>query len=129
MTPAVLDRIAEELAEPEREHSAALERGELSSRAASSRPRGHLRCSCLHSVPVSIQDARVIFFLITGQVPYILLLTLVLALYLTVIELRELRPSKSWWAWWILLVVITHFIGYLILRAYVAIRRARSSRA
>jgi hypothetical protein len=83
----------------------------------------------LHSVPVSIQDGRVIFFLITGQVPYILLLTLVLAIYLTVIELRELRPSKSWWLWWILLVVITHFIGYLILRAYVAIRRARSSRA
>jgi hypothetical protein len=71
----------------------------------------------------------VIFFLLTGEVPYILLLTLALAIYLTVIELRELRPTKSWWAWWILLVILTHFIGYLILRAYVAIRRARRSRA
>lgn len=50
--------------------------------------------------------------------PPLMLVTLAIALYLTVIELRELRPHYLWWSWWILLVVMTHFIGYLILRGY-----------
>ena len=62
-----------------------------------------------------------------GAVP-ILLLTLAVALYLTVIELRELepRPHWKWWAWWLSLVFLTHFIGYLALRGYVAYRRRRA---
>ncbi len=59
-----------------------------------------------------------LIFLVLGFVPWILLLTLAVALYLTVIELRELRPHYVWWFWWILLVVMTHFVGYLILRVY-----------
>ena len=58
----------------------------------------------------------------------ILLLTLAIALYLTVIELRELRPAWKWWAWWLALVFLTHFVGYLALRAYVAYRRRHSAR-
>ena len=58
----------------------------------------------------------------------IVLLTLAVALYLTVIELRELRPHYLWWFWWLLLVVLTHFIGYLILRAYAVYRRRREAR-
>lgn len=56
---------------------------------------------------------------------WIMLLTLVLALYLTVVELRSIepRPHWKWWAWWLSLVFLTHFIGYLILRIYVAFRR------
>jgi hypothetical protein len=63
-----------------------------------------------------------------GAVP-IMLLTLAVALYLTVIELRELNVHWKWWAWWLSLVLLTHFIGYLILRLYVAFRRRYDARA
>jgi len=59
----------------------------------------------------------------------LLWLTLLLALYLTVIELRELRPHWKWWGWWLSLVFLTHFIGYLALRGYVAWRRWHRARA
>jgi hypothetical protein len=51
--------------------------------------------------------------------------TLAIALYLTVIELREFepRPHYAWWVWWLLLVFMTHFVGYLFLRAYAVYRR------
>ena len=63
--------------------------------------------------------------LLLGFAPIIMWLTLALALYLTVIELRELepRPHFVWWFWWLLLVLMTHFIGYLFLRAYAVYRR------
>ena len=71
----------------------------------------------------------VVYFAPAGQI--ILLLTLALALYLTVIELRELepRPHWSWWAWWLSLVFLTHFFGYLALRGYAAYRRWHRARA
>ena len=57
--------------------------------------------------------------LLPGRPPIVIvLLTLALALYLTVVELRELRPHYLWWFWWLLLVFLTHFAGYLALRAY-----------
>jgi hypothetical protein len=59
----------------------------------------------------------------------VLLLTLAVALYLTVIELRELRPHWKWWAWWLSLVFLTHFVGYLALRGYAAFRRRQQARA
>lgn len=64
-----------------------------------------------------------------GQI--ILLLTLAVALYLTVIELRDLmpRPHWKWWAWWLSAVFLTHFIGYLALRGYAAYRRWNRARA
>jgi hypothetical protein len=61
--------------------------------------------------------------------PWLLFLTLGLALYLSVIELRDLRPHWKWWAWWLSLVFLTHFVGYLILRGYVAFRRRNTARA
>jgi len=63
-------------------------------------------------------DARMLVFILLGWVPIPLLLALALALYLTVVELRELRPHWAWWAWWLLLVLMTHFVGYLMLRSY-----------
>lgn len=63
----------------------------------------------------------VIFLL--GFAPALMWLTLALALYLTVIELRELKPHYLWWSWWLLLVFMTHFVGYLILRAYAVYHR------
>ncbi len=62
---------------------------------------------------------------ILGFAPPLVLLTLALALYLTVIELREFepRPHYAWWIWWLLLVFLIHFVGYLFLRAYAVYRR------
>ena len=65
-------------------------------------------------------------FLLLGYAPWVLVLTLVIALYLTVVELRELRPHYVWWFWWLLLVVMTHFVGYLLLRGYVIARRLQA---
>ena len=53
----------------------------------------------------------------------VMFLTLAVALYLTVIELRGMNVHWKWWAWWLSLVFLTHFIGYLILRVYLAYRR------
>lgn len=60
-----------------------------------------------------------LLLIVLGFAPLLMLLTLGLALYLTVIELLETRPHFLWWFWWLLLVFMTHFIGYLIFRAYV----------
>jgi hypothetical protein len=75
------------------------------------------------------EDARVLVFLILGNAPILLLLTLAVALYLTVIELRDMQPPPhyTWWIWWLLLVFMTHFIGYLFLRAYGLYRRWNAS--
>ncbi len=59
----------------------------------------------------------------------IVLFTLALALYLTFVELRELRPHYLWWSWWLLLVFMTHFVGYLVLRGYAFYRRRSEARA
>jgi hypothetical protein len=71
-----------------------------------------------------------LLFFIPGAPPWpVILFTLALALYLTAIELRELRPHYLWWSWWFLLVVMTHFVGYVILRGYVFYRRRSEARA
>lgn len=63
-----------------------------------------------------------IVFLLLGYMPWVLVLTLVLALYLTVIELRPLHWHYTRWMFWLLLVFMTHFVGYLLLRGYVFYR-------
>ncbi len=70
-----------------------------------------------------------IVIILLGFAPPVMLLTLLLALYLTVIELRELRPHYVWWFWWLLLVFLTHFVGYIALRIYAAVRRHQHARA
>jgi hypothetical protein len=70
----------------------------------------------------------VLVILILGFSPPLLLLTLVIALYLTVIELREMQLHWAWWIWWLLVVFMTHFAGYLALRVYAAFRRWQSAR-
>jgi hypothetical protein len=71
----------------------------------------------------------VIILILLDAAPPLILLTLALALYLSVIELREWRPHYLWWFWWLLLVFMTHFVGYLALRVYNIIRRHREARA
>jgi hypothetical protein len=45
--------------------------------------------------------------------PVVLLLTWAVALYLTSIETRDQRLDKMHTLWWMLLVFLTHFLGYL----------------
>jgi len=72
-----------------------------------------------------VDDHRVLVIFLLGFAPLLMWLTLAIALYLTVIELREMQPAPHylWWSWWLLLVFMTHFVGYLILRAYAVYRR------
>jgi hypothetical protein len=65
----------------------------------------------------------VLLFILLGSAPVLLWLTLAVALYLTAIELREMDVHYTWWFFWLLLVVMIHFVGYLFLRAYVLYRR------
>jgi hypothetical protein len=73
----------------------------------------------------------VILLFFPGAPAVVILVSLALALYLTVIELREMepRPHFTWWIWWLLLVFMTHFVGYLALRIYAFLRRRRTARA
>jgi hypothetical protein len=68
----------------------------------------------------------VILLFLPGPPIAVILLTLAIALYLTVVELRELRPHYVWWFWWLLLVFMTHFVGYLALRGYAYYHRRNS---
>ncbi len=70
-----------------------------------------------------------ILLFLPGPPPLLTLFTLALVLYLTVWELREHRANYLWWIWWLLLVFLTHFVGYLLLRAYGVYRRWHGSRA
>jgi hypothetical protein len=79
-------------------------------------------------------SAAVVLIILLKDAPgamAIMLLTLAVAVYLTAIELRDLdpRPHWKWWAWWLSLVFLTHFVGYLALRVYSAYRRRNSARA
>ncbi len=64
-----------------------------------------------------------------GPPATILFLTLAVALYLTVVELRELKLNHVWWMWWLIVVFLTHFVGYLALRGYAVYRRRNEARA
>ena len=68
-----------------------------------------------------------LLFVILGHTPLILLVCLLGLLYLTWIELRheDLEPIVK--VWWGLLVLLTHVLGYLALRVWIAIRRRRAA--
>ncbi len=70
-----------------------------------------------------------LLFLLSGPPLFVLLLSLALALYLTAIELRDQEWHWKWWGWWLSFVFLTHFVGYLALRGYVAYRRWHAARA
>jgi hypothetical protein len=61
---------------------------------------------------------HVLIFLLLGYVPWLLVLTLAVVMWLTVVELLEWRPHFVWWFWWLFFVFLTNFVGYLFLRAY-----------
>ena len=68
-----------------------------------------------------------LLFVLLGHTPLILLVCLVGLLYLTWVELRheDLEPLVK--VWWGLLVLLTHVLGYIVLRVWIAIRRRRGA--
>ena len=64
-----------------------------------------------------------LIFWLLGFYPIVLLLTWAVTFYLTFIEARQQRLDPLRTLWWMLLVFLTHFAGYLALRAWVFYRR------
>ena len=74
--------------------------------------------------------AAMILFVLTGQAPPILILTLVIMAYLTGYELsKEEDLPFLWKAWWVLLVILLNVVGFGIFWAWLVYRRRRGSAA
>jgi hypothetical protein len=67
-----------------------------------------------------------LLFVLTQNVPPILVLVLAVTLYLVVIDIKD-EPGLAFLhkAWWFLFVVLTHVPGYLVFRVWIAVRRHR----
>jgi hypothetical protein len=71
-----------------------------------------------------------ILFVLTGQMPLILLLTLIVMCYLAGYELwKEKELPFLWKAWWVLFVFLTNVIGLGIFWIWLATRRHRHRHA
>ena len=70
-----------------------------------------------------------LLFLLTGSVPPIMVLVLLVTLYLVWIDVKD-EPGLAFLhkAWWFMFVVITHVPGYLIFRVWIAVRRHRRAK-
>jgi len=68
-----------------------------------------------------------ILFVLTGQAPPILIMTLVIMAYLTGYELWKEGDDVPflWKAWWVLFVVILNVVGFGIFWIWLARRRVR----
>lgn len=67
-----------------------------------------------------------ILFVLTGQAPPILVLTLVGMCYLTGYELwKEQELPFLWKAWWVLFVFILNVVGFGVFWIWLAVRRVR----
>ena len=70
-----------------------------------------------------------IVFVLTGQVPPILAVALLIVVYLTVLELwHEDDLEFLWKAFWVLFVFLGHVFGYLVFRVWIARRRGEAER-
>jgi len=65
-------------------------------------------------------------FVLTGNVPPIMLLVLAVTLYLVIVDIKD-EPGLAFLhkAWWFMFVLITHVPGYLVFRGWLAVRRHR----
>jgi len=69
-------------------------------------------------------------FVFTGGAPTILVLMLVVMCYLAGYELwKEQDLPFLWKAWWVLLVLLTNFVGFAIFWIWLATRRRRHRHA
>ncbi len=64
-----------------------------------------------------------LFFLLVGEAPAVLALTLLVLVYLAYIEVRKLPVSRRAKLWWVLLVLLVHFPAYLALRFWAERKR------
>ena len=71
--------------------------------------------------------ALVLLFLLTQQLPVVLLVALLVLCYLTAIELRNEDEPFLYKAWWVLLVFLANVLGYAAFRIWLAARRRRRS--
>jgi hypothetical protein len=72
--------------------------------------------------------AAMVLFILTGNVPPILVVTLLIMCYLTGYELNKEEDLPFLWkAWWVLMVLLTNVVGFAIFWAWLAYHR-RSSR-
>jgi hypothetical protein len=72
----------------------------------------------------------VILFVLTGQMPPILLVTLVIMAYLTGQELwRERDLPFLYKAWWVLLVLLLNIVGFAAFWIWLAVRRRQRREA
>lgn len=72
-----------------------------------------------------------ILFVLTGQAPPILVITLLVMAYLTGYELWKEGEDVPflWKAWWVLLVLLGNVIGFAIFWIWLARRRVRRATA
>jgi hypothetical protein len=71
--------------------------------------------------------ALVLLFLLTQQLPLVLVVALLVLCYLTAIELANEDDPFLIKAWWVLLVFLTNLVGYAAFRIWLAARRRRRS--
>ena len=72
-----------------------------------------------------------ILFVITGQAPPVLVLTLLIMAYLTGYELWKEGETLPFLvkAWWVLLVVLFNVLGFAVFWIWLARRRLKASKA
>jgi hypothetical protein len=74
--------------------------------------------------------AAMIVFVLTGQAPPILVVTLLVMCYLAGYELWKERDLPFLWkAWWVLFVLLTNIVGFAIFWIWLATRRRRHRHA
>jgi hypothetical protein len=70
-----------------------------------------------------------VVFVLTGQVPPILAIALLILVYLTGLELwHEEGLEFLWKAFWVLFVFLGHVFGYALFRAWLALHRRGKAR-
>jgi hypothetical protein len=69
--------------------------------------------------------AALIVFVITQSTPLFMVVLLVAALYLVWVDVKDEPADFQVKAWWFLFVLLTHVVGYLVFRVWIAGRRHR----
>jgi len=72
----------------------------------------------------------VIVFALTQQAPPILVLSLLILVYLTLLELRNEKDLPFLWkAWWTVFVFLAHIAGFAVFWIWLFTRRRAAARA
>jgi len=69
----------------------------------------------------------VLLFVLIGEMPWILLLSLAGLLYLTWLDLRAEPVEPMVKLWWGSVVLLTNVVGYVAMRVWLVIRRRRAA--